>query len=267
MKKGWQFFKDLIVVFSMIWVNLVLFALLLVVGALLLKISGAYAGASFPGLLLDAFHMAILERVAEESDGLMPILLSFLLPIGSAIILGVLRAFSVYMQKHEHREEWDIMVAKTFKEHIVICGVGELGQALAKRLHLDHPNTRIVLVDLRPGLHLEAGLNDSTIICLQADMTSLEALKNAGCHKARLVILAAGNDAFNLEAAYKVIQLNAQAQVWVRLHHRGLADLLDLARKPNIHFFSPYQQAADVIAGNLLHVEGESTVPIKKTKD
>jgi voltage-gated potassium channel len=254
MKKGGQFFKDLWVVFSMIWINLVLFACLLVLGALLLKISGVYQGASFPGLLLDSFHMAILERVADESDGLMPILLSFLLPIGSAIILGegVLRAFSVYMQKHEHREEWDIMVAKTFKDHIVICGVGELGKALAKRLHSDHPDSRIVLVDLRPGLHLEAGLTDSTIVCLQADMTSLEVLKKAGCHKARLVILAAGNDAFNLEATYKIIQLNPQAQVWVRLHHRGLVDLLDLALKPNIHFFSPYQQAAEVITSHLM---------------
>jgi hypothetical protein len=64
--------------------------------------------------------------------------------------------------------------------------------------------------------------------------------------------LASGNDAFNLEAAYKIIQLNPQAEIWVRLHHSGLADLMDLSRKPNIHFFSPYQQAAEAIAGHLL---------------
>ena len=260
MKKSRQFFQDLSVVFSMIWVNLLLFALLLVVGALLLLISGAYPGASFPGLLLDAFHMAILERVAEESDGLMPILLSFLLPIGSAIILGegVLRAFSVYMQKHEHREEWDIMVAKTFKDHIVVCGVGELGKALVKRLNSDHPTTKFILVDLHPGLMHEVGLPEGNIVCLQADMTSLETLRKAGCDKARLVLLASGDDAFNLESAYKILQLNSQAQVWVRLHHRGLSDLLDLARKPNIHFFSPYQQAAEVIAGHLMQDEGKN---------
>jgi len=258
MKKSRQFFNDLLVILTMVWVNLLLFILLLVTGAVLLWVSGSYPQASFPGLMLDAFHMAILERVAEEADGLVPILLSFLLPIGSVVILGegVLRAFSVYMQKHEHREEWDIMVAKTFKDHIVVCGVGELGQALAKRLHADHPNTRLVLLDTRPGLLLEAGLTESSIVCLQADMTSLEALQKAGCQRARLVILSAGNDAFNLEAAYKIIQLNPQAQVWVRLHHHGLSNLLDLARKPNVHFFSPYQQAAEVIAGHLLKEAG-----------
>ena len=184
----------------------------------------------------------------------MPILLSFILPLGTVIILGagVMKIFSIYLQKREHREEWDIMVAKTYTDHIVVCGVGELGKALVKRLHADHPETRIVLVDLRPGLLAEAGLSGGDVVCIQADMTSLKTLKTANCHKARLVLLASGNDAFNLEAAYKIIGLNPNAEIWVRLHHHGLADLMDLSRKPNLHFFSPYQQAADAIAGHLL---------------
>jgi hypothetical protein len=257
MKKGQQFWKDLSIVLSMIWLNLLLFAGLLTSGAALLKISGAYPQAGWPGLLLDAFHMAILERVAQESDGWMPILLSFVLPLGTAIILGegVLRVFSIYLQKREHREEWDIMVAKTYSNHIVVCGVGELGKALVKRLHADQPETRIVLVDLRPGLLAETGLPEDSVICLQSDMTSMETLKTANCHKARLVLLASGNDAFNLEAAYKIVQLNPQVETWVRLHHNGLADLMDLSRKPNLHFFSPYQLAAEVVAGHLMQEE------------
>jgi hypothetical protein len=257
MKKGQQFWKDLSVALRMIWLNLMLFASLIVGGAVLMKISGAYPQAGWPGLLLDAFHMAILERVAEESDGLIPILLSFIIPLGTAIILGegALRVFSVYLQKREHREEWDIMVAKTYTNHIVVCGVGELGKALVKRIHADQPETRIVLIDLRPGLLAEAGLSGGNIICIQSDMTSIETLKTANCHKARLVLLASGNDAFNLEAAYKIIQLNPQAEIWVRLHHHGLADLMDLSRKPNLHFFSPYQQAAEAIAGHMLNDE------------
>ena len=147
------------------------------------------------------------------------------------------------------------MVAKTYRNHIVVCGVGELGKALVKRFHADHPKSKILLVDLRPGLLSETGLSGDNIVCLQADMTSIETLKTANCHKANLVLLASGNDAVNLEAAYKIIQLNPQAEIWVRLHHNGLADLMDLSRKPNLHFFSPYQQAADAIAGQLLKEE------------
>jgi hypothetical protein len=257
MKKGRQFWKDLSILLSMIWLNLALFAVLMVGGAVLLKISGAYLQATWPGLFLNAFHMAITERVANENDGLMPILLSFILPLGTVIILGegVLRVFSIYLQKREHREEWDIMVAKTFSNHIVVCGVGELGRALVKRFHKDHPDTRIVLVDQRSGLLSETGLTGGEVVCLQADMTSIETLRTANCHKARLVLLVSGNDAANLEAAYKVNQLNPQTQTWVRLHHNGLVDLMDISRKPNLHFFSPYQQAAEVIASHLLQEE------------
>jgi hypothetical protein len=260
MKKIPQFWIDLKIVFSLIWINLGLFIGLMVLGAALMKISGAYPQASWPGLLLNAFHMTILERVAQESDGLMPILLSFILPLGTVIILGegVMKIFSIYLQKREHREEWDIMVAKTYTNHIVICGVGELGMALVKRLHADHPEARIVLVDLRPGLLAEMGLSGPNLVCLQSNMTSIETLKTANCQKARLILLTSGNDAFNLEAAYKIIQLNPKAEIWVRLHHSGLADLMDLARKPNVHFFSPYQQAADAISGHLLQGEQDN---------
>jgi hypothetical protein len=259
MKKVLRFWNDLSIVFSMIWLNLVLFVGLMAGGAILLKISGAYPQASWPGLILNAFHMAITERVAQETDGLMPILLSFIMPLGTVLILGegVLRVFSIYLQKDAHREEWDIMVAKTYSDHIVVCGVGELGKALVKRLHADHPKTRIVLVEMHPDLLSETGLSGEEVVCLQADMTSLETLKIANCAKARLVLLTSGNDAANLEAAYKIIQLNPQTETWVRLHHNGLADLMDLARKPNLHFFSPYQQAAEVIAGHLLQGEKE----------
>jgi hypothetical protein len=259
MNKAQKIWKDFLIFFSMIWLNLTLFAGMMVAGAILLKISGAYPQANWPGLLLDAFHMAITERVAQDTNTLMPILLSFLLPLGTVLILGegVLRIFSVYLQKDQHREEWDIMVAKTFSNHIVVCGVGELGRALVKRLHADHPETKIVLIDQHPGVLAEAGLSEEDLVSIQADMTSIETLRSANCQKARLVLLTSGNDAFNLEAAYKVVQLNPQVETWVRLHHNGLAELMDLARKPNLHFFSPYQQAAEVIAGHLLQEEKE----------
>lgn len=252
-----KFWKNLSIVLSMIWINLVLFASLMVGGAILLSISGAYPQASWPGLFLDIFHMGVTERVAGENDTLIPILLSFIIPLGTVLILGegALRVFSVYLQKREHREEWDKLVAKTYSNHIVVCGVGELGKALVKHFRADHPETKILLVDLRPGLLAEAGLSDDNVIYVQADMTNIETLKTANCAKAKLVLLASGNDAINLEAAYKINELNPQTQTWVRLHHTGLVELMDIARKPNLHFFSPYQQAAEVIAGHLLQEE------------
>jgi Trk K+ transport system NAD-binding subunit len=133
--------------------------------------------------------------------------------------------------------------------------VGELGKALVKRLHADYPESKMVMIDLYPGLLSEAGISGEDIVCIQANMTNIETLKTANCEKTKLGLLASGNDAFNLEAAYKIVQLIPQAEIWVRLHHSALANLMDLARKPNLHFFSPYQQTVELIAGYLLQDE------------
>jgi voltage-gated potassium channel len=257
MQKIINFWRDLKIVIRAVWLNIALFLALLAGAVLLLKQSGAYPQANWLDQFVNAFHMAVLERVDQPGDGLIPAVLTFVLPLLTVVVLGegVLRVLTVFIARGEHREEWDTMVAKTFSDHIVVCGVGELGKALVKRIHADHPTASIVLVDLHPGLIAEIGLSEDNVICIQADMTSLETLKKANCNKARLVLLASGNDAFNLEAAYKILQLNPQAEMWVRLHHSGLADLMDLSRKPNLHFFSPYQQAAEAIAGHLLKEE------------
>lgn len=249
MKKNSIFWRDLKFVIKAIWLNLLFFVILLACAAILLRYSGAYPKANWLDLFVDAFHMADLERVTEPGDGILPALLTFLVPLFGAIILGegVVRVFNVFINRGERREEWNIMVAKNFADHIVVCGVGELGKSLVKRISADHPKVSMVLVDLHPGILTETGLSGGNIICLESDMTNIDTLKRANCQKAKLVLLASGNDAFNMEAAYKVLQLNANTEIWVRLHHSGLADLMDLSRKPNLHFFSPYQQAADTI--------------------
>jgi hypothetical protein len=249
-----SFWRDLKIVIRAIWINLVLFAVLLAGAVGLLRLSGSYSQATWLDLLVDAFHMSLLERVAQPGDGVMPAVLTFLLPALTVIVLGegVLRVLTVFIARGEHREEWDTMVAKTYTDHIVVCGVGELGKALVKRLNADNPKAKIVLVDLRPGLIAEVGLLEKNVVCIQADMTSIETLEKANCHKARLILLGSGNDAYNLEAAYKILKLNPQAEIWVRLHHSGLSDLMELSTKPNLHFFCPYQMAADAIAGQFL---------------
>ncbi|OGN72212.1 MAG: hypothetical protein A2X25_00690 [Chloroflexi bacterium GWB2_49_20] len=248
-----RFWRDSFIILSAIWVNLALFGLLLILGAVILKLFGSKPGAGWPQLFLDAFYMARLEGV-DTGGKLIPVLLAFLMPVAAVLILGegVLRVFSIYMQRRVNRREWDLMVIKSFSDHIVVCGVGEMGRQLVRRLVNEQSQRPIVLIDPRPGLMAELGLKSENIIHLQSDMADVETLANANICTASLIILTAGEDALNLEVTYKVQQLNPQVTVWVRLHNSGLADLLDLSRKPNIHFFCPYQQAADVIIEHIL---------------
>lgn len=248
-----KFWRDIVIILSAIWINLILFGMLLMAGAVVLKFFGAKPEAGWPQLFLDALYMARLEGV-DTGGKLVPVLLAFGMPILTIVILGegVLRVFSIYMQRRVNRREWDLMVIKSFKDHIILCGVGEMGRQLVRRLRQENPKRAIVLIDPRPGLLAELGLKDDNVIHIQGDMADVDMLENAGIRSASLVILTAGDDALNLEATYKVQKLHPEVTVWVRLHNSGLAELLDLSTSPNIHFFCPYQQAADVIIEHIL---------------
>jgi len=248
-----KFWRDFIIILSSVWINLALFALLLILGALVLKLFGAKPAAGWPQLFLDAFYMARLEGV-DTGGRLLPVLLAFIMPVAAVMILGegVLRVFSIYMQRRVNRREWDLMVIKSYQDHIVLCGVGEMGRQLVRRLIKENPQRAIVLLDPRPGLLAELGFNDDNVIHIQGDMADLGVLESTGIRNAGLIILTAGFDALNLEATYKVLKLNPAVTIWVRLHNSGLAEMLDLSSKPNIHFFCPYQQAADAIIEHIL---------------
>ena len=245
--------RDIRILLSNIWLNLVLFIGLMGIGAIVLRFTNYDTVVSWPQVILDTFNLAMVERL-ETNGKITPILLSFILPIGSAIILGegILRVFSIYMQRKANRKEWDLMVAKSFIQHAVICGVGEMGQQIIRGLIEELPTLQMVLIDPQPGILAESGLSNDQAIQLQGSMTDIDTLKQANVQTARIVILSSGEDTLNLEAAYKIHHLNDSVPVWVRLHRSGLAELMDLSRKPNIHFFCPYQQAARSIVDQLV---------------
>jgi len=244
--------RDWCIIGRAVWVNLTLFLGVLLGAAAMMRVSDSYPEATFLELAVDSFHMAHLERVAEPGDGVVPAVLTFMVPLLTVVIIGegALRVAGVYLQRGERREEWDRMVAETFSKHIVICGVGELGQAVFRRLMAADPEEEVVLVDIRPDVLAESGDLGPNVCHIQGDMTSVATLKAAQCQQASLIILASGNDAFNLEAGFKALQLNPEAEIWIRLYRSGLASLMDLRTKPDVHFFSPYERAAEVLVGH-----------------
>ena len=251
MRKNIQ--RDFSIIFSSIRVNLVLFMLVLTASAILLHFYGTDPQASWAQLFLDALNLATMERV-ETGGKLVPTMIAFISPILMLVIVseGILRVFSIYLQRRVNRKEWDLMVAKTFKDHTIICGAGEMGRQLLHKMRNEQPNLDVILIDPHPGILSELGYNDDHILHLQGDMTDMETLMQAEIQTAKMAILTAGEDAINLETAYKIQQVNPELILWIRLHHSGLAGLLDLSRKTNIHFFCPYQQAADAIVSHML---------------
>jgi hypothetical protein len=242
--------RELWVVARSLWLNFALFGLLLVGAAGLMGLSNCYPGSSFHERLVNALYMARLESLPATGRGCLPSVLVFAMPLLTLLILGegALRVAALYLGRKHHREDWDRLMAGTLSGHIVICGAGDLGRAVLTELVRRDPRTSAVIVDAHHGVLDELTLRGPNLHHVHGDMTSIETLKAANVGAAATVVLSSGNDAHNLDTAFKVLQLNPGAQVWVRVKHSGLSELMRHLDRPNVHPFSPYHRAAEELA-------------------
>lgn len=240
-----------------VWVNIALYSALIVVAAEILSMCGCYPGATFVEQMVAAFYMTRLESVNGSNHHPMIALMVFLLPSLSVIILGegVFRVAALYLGRKQRSQEWERLMISTLTNHTVLCGAGELGRALVKELLQRNPDAEIVIIDTKGDILQELGITNPNVRHIDGDMTSLQVLESANLARATTLILTSGNDGYNLEATYKALRLNPTIQIWVRLYRRGITEFLDTSSMANIHFFSPYRQAAERLAAELYSPE------------
>ena len=142
-----------------------------------------------------------------------------------AIIASLLTVFVVTGAADHLRNEWR---ARRLRNHVVVCGLGSVGMAVARDLHAS--GTRVVVVDPRADdeIHRETNPRCPVIV---GDATRPVILHRAGIERARALVACTSNDALNLE-----VGLTAQSLAEDRRDGRPLRLVLrcfdaDLARR------------------------------------
>ena len=141
----------------------------------------------------------------------------FLMPIiGISILAQGLAEFGVlFFNRHARSKEWDMAVASTFNNHIILIGLGHLGFRVMENLHELHQD--IVIIELNPNADLVAQAKTLGVPVVQDDGKREEALEGAGIRKARAIVLCTQNDSMNLQIAFKARRLNPDIRVVARI--------------------------------------------------
>jgi Trk K+ transport system NAD-binding subunit len=142
-----------------------------------------------------------------------------------AIIASLLTLFIVSGAAMQLRNEF---LARRLREHVVVCGLGQVGVAVARDLHRRGIPVAAVDPAACDDLHRELHLRCPVIA---GDATRPAVLVRAGISQARAVVACTSNDALNLE-----IGLTAQGTVERRSGERPLRLVLrcfdsELARR------------------------------------
>lgn len=150
----------------------------------------------------------------------------FLMPIVGLVALaqGLADFASLLFNRKSRNKEWEMAVASTMNNHIILVGLGHLGYRVAMKLH--EMNENIAVIDLKANGDTVAAVRELDIPVIHDDATRPAALEAANIKDARTIILASQNDAMNLQIALKARSMNPKIQVVIRIFDEDFAHAL-----------------------------------------
>ncbi len=210
-------------------VPLLLFALLIIGGGLLYYFLARQAGEPLHGQA-EAIY-TVLAMVFLQDSGNFPNawylqIFFFVVPVfGIAILAQGLADFGIlFFNRKSRSKEWEMAVASTFSNHIILIGLGHLGFRVAEKLH--ELNQDVVVIEANPQDNLVASVQAMNIPVVQGSGAREDILEAAAVQQARVIILCTQNDNLNLQMAVKARSMNPKIQVILRIFDDDFAAAL-----------------------------------------
>ena len=150
----------------------------------------------------------------------------FIMPLIGLIILaqGVTEFSVMLFNRRARAKEWEVAVASTYNNHIILVGLGHLGFRVAEELM--NMEQEIVIIEANPKADLINSIKAKGIPVIQDDATREQALESAGVNNARAIVICTQNDSLNLKVALKARRLKPEIQVIIRIFDEDFAQAL-----------------------------------------
>lgn len=225
-KAGW---RDTILLLREFFWPLVLFSVIVIGGGYLYYVWAAEAGEpldSFTEAIYLLLSLTFLSPTVDFPQDWHLQLFFFLIPvIGIGLLAqGVAEFTSLFFNRRARGKEWEMAVASTFHNHIILVGLGHLGyQALTNLLTMDQ---EVVAIELNPNADLLEEVRETGVPVLVDDANRAVSLGNAGIRRAKTLILCTQNDSLNLQIAVKGREMNPDVQVVIRIFDQHFANAL-----------------------------------------
>lgn len=181
----------------------------------------------FAQALYGAFTLLFFENTLGFPAQWYLQLLYFIIPILglTAVVDGVVRFGAALTNKQARGQKWQIAMASTYNQHIIVCGIGKVGYRVA--LELLKFGREVVAVEANPEcrfIEQALALNIPVII---ADARRPETLLKAGIQKADAIIPCTDDELTNLDVALDARELNPGIKIVMRMFDPDLATRIE----------------------------------------
>jgi voltage-gated potassium channel len=226
LRAGW---RDTLILFHEFQSPLILFTVAVIGGGFAYFAIAAAVGepvTSTAEAIYKVLAASFLQPLGDFPQHFVLQLFHFIMPLIGIIILaqGLTDFIGLLFNRKARTKEWEMAVASTMNNHIVLVGLGHLGYRVAQKLY--EMGESIVVVEINLGTHTTVAAREMGIPVIQSDARHPGALEAANIKDARTIILASQNDAMNLQIALKARSLNPKIQVVIRIFDEEFAHSL-----------------------------------------
>jgi voltage-gated potassium channel len=147
-----------------------------------------------------------------------------LFPLVGFVLIGegIIRLGILMFSRRLGEKEWMTVMASTFRDHIIICGLGHLGYRLLGQLLSRDQD--LVVIERDPGCGFLGRAREVGAAVLVRDMRDDQALRDAGIESARVIVVASNDDLANIEVALDARRMNPRIRILLRLFDQRIAD-------------------------------------------
>jgi len=175
---------------------------------------------------------------------------------------GVVRLALLMISKRRGEKEWMTVLASTYRDHVVLCGLGHLGYRVLEQLM--HGGVPVVVLEKVADNPFVTQARAFKVPILIRDMKEDQALIDAGIQRAGAVIICSNDDISNLEVAIDSRRMNPKIRIVMRLFDQQLASKIAGALTVDAAFSSS-ALAAPVVAAMSLHTSVLSSMSLDGT--
>ena len=185
----------------------------------------------------------------------------FLMPIFGLIMLaqGLADFGSLFFNRKTRSKEWEMAVASTLQDHIILVGLGHLGYRVAIKLH--EMGETLTVVEFKAEADTVNAVKHMGVPVIHDDATRPSILEAANIGKARAIIMASQNDSMNLQIALKARKLNPKIQVVIRIFDDDFAH--ELQEQFGFIALSATEMAAPVFAAAAAGVDVTNPISVE----
>ena len=153
-------------------------------------------------------------------------LFHFIMPVVGIVMLaqGLADFGSLLFNRRARSKEWEMAVASTLNNHVILVGLGHLGYRVALKLH--DMGEQIAAIEFNANADTLNAVRNLGIPVIHDDATRPASLESANIKDARTIIMASQNDAMNLQIALKARSMNPKIKVVVRIFDEDFAHAL-----------------------------------------